>query len=226
MEEMIRFVQTRFRRHADPARAEWMTAYLKTDMPIYGVKKEGWDIIQRQFRERFDITSRAQYRQAIETFRALPHRENKYFASWIARTWDKYITLASLPLYERMIRQGAWWDLVDGPAINLVGRVVLDQPEKTKSRMEKWIDDPDMWIRRTAIICRIDHKDLTDRRLLFNHCLRRAHEKEFFIRKAIGWALRAYARTAPDAVCRFLITNRDKLSGLSFREAGKHLDIE
>ncbi|UCD76000.1 MAG: DNA alkylation repair protein [Phycisphaerales bacterium] len=226
MEEMIRFIQTRFRRHADPARAQWTKAYLKTDMPAYGLRKEHREVIHREFQERFEITSRAQYRRAIETFWSMSHREHKHFAIWLACTWDKYITIASVPLYERMIRQGAWWDLVDGLAIDAVGLVVLNEPEKMNAKTERWIDDPHLWIRRTAIICRIGHKDRTDRRILFNHCLRRAHEKEFFIRKAIGWALRADAKTAPDAVRKFLIANRDKLSGLSLREAGKHLDIK
>ena len=77
--------------------------------------------------------------------------------------------------------------------------------------------------RRTAIIGQLKHKDQTDERLLFDFCTNRTHEKEFFIRKAIGWALREYAKTSPEAVRAFADGHRSDLSGLSFREATKHL---
>jgi 3-methyladenine DNA glycosylase AlkD len=80
-----------------------------------------------------------------------------------------------------------------------------------------------MWLRRSAIICQIRHKEKTDQAMLFDFCLRRSDEKEFFIRKAVGWALREYARTRPDEVRRFLAEHGDRLSGLSRREAAKHL---
>jgi 3-methyladenine DNA glycosylase AlkD len=85
------------------------------------------------------------------------------------------------------------------------------------------IDDPDMWLRRTAILSQNRSRDATDALRLFDYCLRRAHEREFFIRKAIGWALRDYAKTNPDAVRRFLDEHRSELSPLSIREASKHL---
>jgi 3-methyladenine DNA glycosylase AlkD len=91
--------------------------------------------------------------------------------------------------------------------------------------MERWIDHPDMWLRRSALLAHLTHKDQTDRDMLFDHCLRRAHEPEFFIRKAIGWVLRQYARTAPEAVTDFVVANREAWSGLTYREATKHLDL-
>ena len=82
-----------------------------------------------------------------------------------------------------------------------------------------------MWLRRSAIIGQIGHKGATDTGLLFDACARRMLETEFFIRKAIGWALRDYAKTNPSAVVSFVVEHRDQLSGLSFREATKHLDV-
>ena len=90
-------------------------------------------------------------------------------------------------------------------------------------KLDRWIDDRNLWIRRTAILSQLKHKGGTDRDQLFGYCLRRAGEKEFFIRKAIGWALREYAKTEPDAVRAFALEHREQLSGLSFREATKHL---
>jgi 3-methyladenine DNA glycosylase AlkD len=122
-----------------------------------------------------------------------------------------------------MIVEGAWWDFVDDIAIRLVGMVLLDDRERMHPKLDRWIDDPNMWIRRTAILSQIKHRDRTDQDQLFGYCLKRADEKEFFIRKAIGWALREYAKTEPDAVREFALNHRDQLSGLSFREATKHL---
>jgi 3-methyladenine DNA glycosylase AlkD len=92
-------------------------------------------------------------------------------------------------------------------------------------RIREWIDDADMWLRRSAIIGQIGHKEATDTELLFDACVSRMHETEFFIRKAIGWALREYAKTDPSAVVAFATEHRNELSGLSFREATKHLDV-
>jgi 3-methyladenine DNA glycosylase AlkD len=89
--------------------------------------------------------------------------------------------------------------------------------------LERWIESPVMWLRRAAIICHNGHKDGTDWLQLSDFCLRRSQEKEFFIRKAIGWALREYARTNPEAVRTLLQRHGDQLSGLSYREAAKHL---
>ena len=99
---------------------------------------------------------------------------------------------------------------------------VLDRKE-VRPILDDWIEHRDLWLRRTAIIAQIKHKEQTDEPRLFDYCRRRAFEKEFFIRKAIGWALREHAKTRPRAVARFLKSHRDELSGLSYREAAKHL---
>ena len=152
-----------------------------------------------------------------------PHREEKYCAISLAVDHPEYVTIGSVPLYRRMIREGAWWDFVDEIAAHLIGKVLLDDRERMALKLDRWINDENMWIRRTAILSQLKHKAATDQDRLFGYCLRRADEKEFFIRKAIGWALREYAKTEPDAVRTFALEHRDRLSGLSFREATKHL---
>ena len=225
MQELVRFVQTRFRALANPRKAGPMAAYMKTDMPFYGVQKPARVAVLREAKAKFPIETRSQYESAILALWKLPHREEKYAAIWIAQGFDEFIVPASLPLYRRLIVEGAWWDFVDDVAIRLVGRLTLDHRSKLAPIMDRWIDDKDMWLRRSAIISHIKHKKETDEEQLFDHCLRRAHEKEFFIRKAIGWALREYAYTAPEAVRKFVIEHRAKLSPLSFREASKHLRL-
>jgi 3-methyladenine DNA glycosylase AlkD len=147
----------------------------------------------------------------------------KYLAIGAAQRHRRFITPGAMPLYRRLIVEGAWWDLVDGVASDLVGTVLLDHRAATTPVLRRWLHHDDLWLRRSAIISQLNHKTATDAAFLFECCSARAHETEFFMRKAIGWALRQYARTDPEAVRRFVAEQGDKLSGLSRREALKHL---
>jgi 3-methyladenine DNA glycosylase AlkD len=133
------------------------------------------------------------------------------------------MTPESLPLYKQMITQGAWWDFVDETATHMVRHLIINYADDTWRTVDTWIDDEDMWLRRSAIICQVGAKEHTDPERLLRFCERRAFEKEFFIRKAIGWSLREYAKTDPELVADFVIGHREELSGLSFREATKHI---
>jgi 3-methyladenine DNA glycosylase AlkD len=228
MQDMVNFIQREFRRQANPRKAKPMAAYMKTDMPFYGVQKPARVAVLREMKTKFPIESASGYKRAILALWNLPHREEKYGAIWLAQAYPSYITPASVPLYRRLIVEGAWWDFVDDLAIRLVGVVWLNNRAKITPIMDKWIDLPEersMWLRRAAIIGQVKHKTQTDEDRLFDYCLSRAHEKEFFIRKAIGWALREHAYTNPHGVKSFLLKHRKKLSTLSFREGGKHLGI-
>lgn len=217
------FVHKELQDLADPAKAPLMAAYMKTDMPFYGVQKPCRVAMHRAMRKQFRPHSQQAYRDGVLALWHLPHREEKYAAIEFATQHKAYIGIASLALYEQLIREGAWWDLVDAVATLLVGSVLLKHREQARVVMEKWIADPDMWVRRAALLAHLKHKTLTDEAQLFDHCLKLAPEKEFFIRKAIGWVLREYSKTAPDAVRGFLRAHRTALSPLSFREGAKRL---
>ncbi len=202
-----------------------MAAYMKTDMPFYGVKSPGRKQVLRALAAEFPVGDVAAYRASVEALWDQSHREEKNLAVTWARRWPAFITPANLDLYERLIVEGAWWDFVDEVAAHLVGTLLLDHRLEIAPVMYEWVEDADMWKRRTAILSQLRHRDATDEQMLFSFCLARCDEREFFIRKAIGWALRQYARTDPEAVRRFAVDNRQRLSGLSFREATKHLDL-
>ena len=219
------FVARELGRIGNAEYAQAMAAYMKTDMPFFGVKRPDRDPIFKEMMNRYPVTSRREYEAAVREMWAEPHREQKYFAIGIARAVPEYITPPSLPLYRKLIVEGAWWDFVDDVSSRLVGKLLLDSRARIAPVMEKWIDHRDMWIRRSALLAHLRHKADTDEATLFDHCLRRSSETEFFIRKAIGWVLREYAKTAPDAVADFVLANRDSWSGLTFREATKHLDV-
>lgn len=208
---------------ADPDKALGMQAYMKTDMPFYGVQKPGRGPILRRLVDVYPPTDRDEYQALVLGLWNLPHREEKYLALGVAQAHRGFVEPAALPLYRKLIVEGAWWDLVDEVATHLIRDLVVGYPEGTWPVVDRWIDHEDMWLRRTAIICQVGAKDRTDSRRLFDFCVRRSPDNEFFIRKAIGWALRDYARTDPVAVAEFAQGHREELSSLSFREATKHL---
>ncbi len=223
MEEMTRYLAAELAKIGDPGRAADMARYMKTDMPFYGVHKPEWSKVYREMRRRFPITSRTGYQTAVRALWAQPHREEKHCAIRLAVDHPQYVTIGTVPLYRRMIVEGAWWDFVDDIAARLIGKVLLDDRARMHPKLDRWIDDQNLWVRRSAILSQLKHKSVTDQDQLFGYCLKRAEEKQFFIRKAIGWAFREYAKTEPDAVRAFALEHRERLSGLSFREATKHL---
>ena len=221
---MVGLAVLRLRSASDQGNATRMAAYMKTDMPFYGVQKPGRTEILREINSEHPIELRSDYEAAVSALWHLPHREEKYLALGVARAYPQFISRSAVPMYRRMIVEGAWWDFVDEIAIHLSGRVLFEDRSRMTATIRTWSNHRDLWLRRSAIIAQIGHKSATDEDLLFSVCLSRADEREFFIRKAIGWALRDYARTAPGAVTRFLDTHEGALSPLSVREGGKHLE--
>jgi 3-methyladenine DNA glycosylase AlkD len=225
VEALTAFASSRLAAVADPEKAAPMAAYMKTDQAFYGVQKPGRSGIFDEMIDRFAPSDRDDYTSAVLALWDQPHREEQYFAIGFAKAFPRYITLSSVPLYRRLIVEGAWWDFVDDIATSLVGSVLRNQRDPMTPKIRAWIDDRDLWLRRTAIIGQLGHKEATDEALLFDACSQRLDEQEFFIRKAIGWALRDYAKTNPAAVRSFVLDHREEMSGLSFREATKHLDL-
>ena len=159
--------------------------------------------------------------EAARELWVLPEREFQYVAVDLLRQQNKQLKASDLPALEALVQAKSWWDTVDGLAVT-IGAVVLREPQLI-SQMNALIRSSDFWLRRIALLHQLDWKENTDEARLFDYCLQCAEEREFFIRKAIGWALRQYARTNPVAVRHFLDTHQEKLSGLSLREASKHL---
>jgi 3-methyladenine DNA glycosylase AlkD len=225
MDELVSFVEEELAARADPEKAVAMAAYMKTDMPFYGVQKKGRTEVFRALKSRFPVDDVEVYRKVVAALWERPHREEKYLAVGVAKHYTQFLTFDNIDLYHRLIVEGAWWDFVDEVAINCVGIAYMKDRGEVEPTIEAWVDDECMWLRRTSLISPIKHKSHTNHEMLFDHCLRRAAETEFFIRKAIGWTLREYAKTDPVRVRDFLLAHRDRWSGLTFREAGKHLDL-
>jgi 3-methyladenine DNA glycosylase AlkD len=219
----VDYVQRELKALSNQEKAAGMQAYMKTDMPFYGVQKPARTQILRHLKKEHRPANREEYEVLILALWRLPHREEKYLAQGVATSFKDFMVPATLPLYRRMIVEGAWWDFVDETATHMIRHLVIDYPEETWPTVDSWIEDDNMWLRRAAIICQVGAKEHTDSGRLFSYCASRTRETEFFIRKAIGWALREYAKTDPEAVARFAKNHRGELSGLSFREATKHI---
>jgi 3-methyladenine DNA glycosylase AlkD len=219
----VSFIKQEFAAKANEKKAGEMAAYMKTQMPFYGVSAPDRDVVIKEAMKIHPLKTEEEIEQAARELWSMKQREGKYAALRVAHSKKKFVSPQKLPLYETLIREGAWWDLVDEAAVRLVGAAHLKEPKKMAITLDKWIEDEDMWVRRTAIICQIKHKDKTDEARLFRYCLKCADESDFFIRKAIGWALREYGKTAPESVRTFVEANQDKLSPLSYKEATKRL---
>jgi 3-methyladenine DNA glycosylase AlkD len=216
------YIQNQLRTLHNPTNATAMAAYMKTTMPFYGVKAPERRAILKAARAQHPIENHQDYITIIHHLWNQPHREEKYCALDIARAYPRHMLLTDIHVFKTMICQGAWWDFVDEIAINMVGPLLTKNPDAYWPLVDAWIHDEHMWIRRTAIICQNKFKHKTDAQRLFAFCLARTHEKEFFIRKAIGWALREYAKTDPQAVRAFVTKHKEQLSALSYKEATKH----
>ncbi len=153
------------------------------------------------------------------------YREERYAALTILqvpkhRPWRD---LTLLPLYEHLVTTGRWWDLVDDLATHAIGELLRAHPAEVAPVMRTWASDDDLWRRRAALVCQVGAKSDTDADLLAAIITAAVDERDFFVRKGIGWALRDYARTDPDWVRAFVAEHADELSPLSIREATKHL---
>ena len=199
---------------------------MKSEMPFYGVPAPAQ---KRLWREVFAAhplkTSSEWQRVVLGLWRPASFREERYAAVGLAsdRRYLSHRTPDVIPMLEEMIVTGAWWDYVDALSGHPLGDVLASDPPRVSRLVRQWAKDAGMWKRRSAILCQLRRKGETDLALLYDCIEPNLAGREFFIRKAIGWALRQYAWTDPKEVRRYVKANRSRLSGLSTREALKNL---
>jgi 3-methyladenine DNA glycosylase AlkD len=224
--ELIGAVRGLLAERADSARAPGMQAYMKSSMPYRGVTSPVLRLICREVFGQFVLATEHEWQAtALALWHEAAFREERYAALALvgARQYAPFRTLAALPLFERLIVAGAWWDLVDGLATHEVGDLVRRYPSDMRPIVLAWSIGPDPWLRRSAIICQVGFKQQTDQALLYACIEPNLAARGFFLRKAIGWALREYAKAAPDQVRHYVAAHETQLSPLSRREALKHL---
>lgn len=225
-DELIDGVRRELAAAGDADRAPAMQAYMKSAMPFHGVRMPDLRRICEPIFSAQPIASAGEFDDTVERlFVEATHREERYAAIQLARhrLYRVHQTPDRIPLYRRLIVAGAWWDTVDEIAGNLIGPILAGHPIEVRPIVLGWATDSDAWLRRTAIISQLSLEGDTDLALLTAAIDSNADDTDFFIRKAIGWALRQYARTDPDWVRAFVEARQDRLSGLSQREALKRL---
>ena len=215
----------------DPERAAQQQAYMKSELPYLGLGAPALRALLRPVLAEHRFIDRAQWEVAVlELWEDATHREEWYAAIALLRhrAHRQWLDADLLPLLEQLVRSGAWWDVVDEIAGHVVGQVLLDDRIRATPVLDAWSVDPgSLWVRRAAMLAQLRHRERTDtdllERVLVANLDDTSYGKEFFVRKALGWALRQHARTDAAWVETFVRTHADRLSGLSRREALKHL---
>lgn len=207
---------------ADPDRGAPMAAYMRHRFPFLGIPSVPRRKLATRVTRGLPAPDEADLVAVALGCWRLPEREYQHFGcDWLIRHAGT-LSAASVPALRTLITTKPWWDTVDALATRVVGPLVVRCPAG-RSTMDVWLADDDLWLIRTAILHQLTYRERTDAGWLFAACAARAEHPDFFIRKAIGWALRQYARTDPEAVRGFVAEHRGRLSGLSVREALKHL---
>ena len=207
--------------HQNSENREAMEAYMRNQFQFFGIRTPERTVLLRDFLkengkpaiEEFPDIVRSLWSGAsagMSIRRSRPDLINK----------SRYLTKEHLPLLEEMIVTKSWWDTIDHIASNHVGKIY--QNEEDDTYLEKWIQSDNMWLNRIAILHQLKYKENTDEARLFRYIKMHHQSKEFFIQKAIGWALREYSKTNPEAVKRFI--DSEELAPLSKREGLKHVN--
>lgn len=217
--EFVADIQSRFDALTNPVAAVSMCAYMRNQFPFLGIATPARRATLTDFKKP-PLAQEALLTLAQQLWQ-LPEREYRYAAIDLLAMHHKQLDDSAIPVLLALARQEAWWDTVDNLS-SVINRIVRRYPA-AQAQMDGALKYDDFWTRRTAMIHQLGWRDATDEARLFNYALTLAPESEFFIRKAIGWALRDYARWQPEAVRAFVLAHQEALSPLTKREAMKRL---
>lgn len=210
-----------YRKHADKERAVAMAKYMQDKFEFFGIQSPVRKKLDQEFLRQYGKPEAAELPAIIKEAYSKPQREFQYFINELTKKYVKQLPEIFIETAHTMLVTKSWWDTVDAVAADIVGELVLRYPALVKT-MDAWIDDENMWLQRTAILYQLRYKKQTDEKRLFGYCLKHAAQKEFFIRKAIGWSLREYSKTNSAAVQQFV--KNAPLSAFSKKEAMKVIE--
>jgi 3-methyladenine DNA glycosylase AlkD len=216
--ELITNIQARFAALANPNAAVSMRAYMRDQFPFLGIVTPSRRAALNDFKKR--ALSQVDVLTLAQQLWQLPEREYRYAAIDLLVMHSKRLDDSVIPALLDLARTDAWWDTVDNMS-SVINRIIRRYPT-AQVQMDAALMHDNFWTRRTAMIHQLGWRDNTDEARLFGYARHLANEEEFFIRKAIGWALRDYARWQPEAVKGFVLSEQS-LASLSVREAMKHL---
>jgi 3-methyladenine DNA glycosylase AlkD len=205
----------------DPDAAAAMAAYMRDQFEFAGIPTPARRNLSRTVTAGMPAPTPRQLVAVLRSCWARPEREYQYFACDYAQRHVRNCPPAFLTDIRWCVTRKSWWDTVDALA-HVTGALVVAHPGLVVE-MDRWAGDPNLWVARVAILHQMGYKARTDTDRLFGYCTQQADHPDFFIRKAIGWALREYSKTDPGAVARYVESMGDRLSPLSKREALKRI---
>lgn len=232
---MINIIEE-FRQHKNEENAEKQAAYLRHQFEFIGLKTPERRLLAKDFLKEKKADKKIDWKLVFK-FWNLPEREFQYLALDYLHQMKKWLIFDDMEKIKKLTVSKSWWDTVDA-LDELVGQLLLTGRkqatendstayEQVKTLVKEWAQAENFWIRRIAIDCQLSFKNQTDLELLsYNiekNLLGSSFADEFFITKAIGWALRDLAKTNSAWVIKFIEEHENKMAKLSIREASKHL---
>jgi 3-methyladenine DNA glycosylase AlkD len=212
------------RERAVPGRAEQEKAYLKSSLDHYGVPVPGIRAVARELHRSLPDLPREDAVALVAGLWAAPVHERRMLAVELLVAYVAVLEVADLELIERLLRESRTWALVDGLSASVVGALVERRPEAADT-LDRWAADDDFWLRRSALLALLVplRRGRGDFERFSRYADAMLEEREFFIRKAIGWVLRDTGRARPDLVYDWLLPRAARASGVTLREAVKPL---
>ncbi|WP_240371338.1 DNA alkylation repair protein [Anoxybacteroides rupiense] len=207
------------RAHRHEANAGPMKQYMRNQFEFLGIKTPERRALLKEFLAQHGLPPRTELADIVSKLWEWPERELQYCALALLEKEKRSLSKMDLEFIEKLITNKPWWDTVDMLAANIVGPLFKNEPECIPVYTERWMQSNHMWLQRTAILFQLRYKEETDEALLYQLIRQCRQSSEFFIQKAIGWALREYSKTHPASVQRFV--ESETLTPLSKREALK-----
>jgi 3-methyladenine DNA glycosylase AlkD len=223
---LLNQLRSELKQAADPKKAPPMQAYMKSAMPYHGAQSPvARAVFKKVFKDIEFKNAAAWKKEVLAVWTGARFREERYAAIELTghKAAKEFQTLDALPLYEKLIVDGAWWDYVDWIAGQRINPMHKQHLKPMRAKMLNWSKCGDLWKRRTAILSQMKFRGETDIEFLHACIEPSLGSKEFFLQKAIGWALREYAWADPQAVRRYVKKYEDRLAPLSKREALKNI---
>lgn len=224
IEKVLKQIRKELRKGHDPVRAVNEKRYLKSPYKFFGITIPALRKLARDIAKDLGPASRSTVHWLARKLWASEYHQEKTISIFLLAQYPDHLDIKAMPLLGRMLKESTGWDHTDYIATSLVS-VVLDKNKNACAHLKKWKASRNLWVRRAALISQIPllRKGSGDRELFFALAGEMLHEKEFFIKKAIGWTIRELSKHDPKAAQDYLLSIRGRASGLTMREGAKRL---
>lgn len=219
MSKLLQTIRSAYEAAGNEEKAYYMKKYMKNQFEFFGIKTVERRRISKPFMQESRTLPLGDLEYLILELWKQDERELQYLGAEMLQKNVDRLPGSGIALIEALVTNKSWWDTVDALSANTAGDFFKKFPEMIPDVTDSWIDSGNMWLQRSALLFQLKYKENTDKELLFSYIHRLSASREFFIQKAIGWALREYSKTNPDDVVSFIASKTLKL--LSRREALK-----